>query len=172
MQGVNLLPWREAAYQRLLVGFLIKLVGMLLVALSVYVALFFWQGQQREHLEAQHQQLEQQKSRLTLARHQVSQLKSTMQNLTTLQAISSQNTAQLLSLLPQLPFQQGELEGLHFEADNLQLNGFCMTQSEFEGLNEFLTANFDQVTLSQFKPEKGHLFFQFDIRLKEKGANQ
>ena len=172
MMGVNLLPWREAAYQRLLVGFLIKLGAMLLVALSLFALLSFWQGQQRENLIVQQQQLEQLKSRLTLARHQVSQLQSTMQNFTTLQAISPQNTAQLLSLLPQLPFQQGELEGLIFEAENLQLNGFSMTQSEFEALHEFLTAHFAQVTLSQFKPEKGQLFFQFDIPLNEKGANQ
>ena len=170
MMGINLLPWREAAYQRLLISFLMKLSGTLLVALSLFALLSLWQGQQNENLMAQQQQLEQLKSRLTLARHQVSQLKSTMQNFTTLQAISPQNSAKLLSLLPQLPFQQGELEGLIFEADNLQLNGFCVTQSEFEALNEFLTAHFAQVTLSQFKPEKGQLFFQFDIQWQEKGV--
>lgn len=163
MNGINLLPWRLERYRHLLFLFLIKLLAVLGIALGLYLGLSLLQQRQQDELTQLQQHFEQQKKGLTQSVQQIAQIKQTLQNFTELQGLESDKVEKILSLLPQLPFEQGELDTFYFNAEGLRLEGFCLTQSEFEALHEFLSAHFEQVKLSQFKTEQGRLVFQFDL---------
>ncbi|OOF42125.1 hypothetical protein BKK49_03395 [Rodentibacter rarus] len=172
MNGINLLPWRLEKYRQLLFLFLLKMFAVLSVAFLFYVLLDWLQYQQKEALNLQLKQFEQQKTQLTQTVQHIAQMKQTIQNLTELQAIESDTVEQVLSLLPQFPFQQGELEIFNLNEERIQLNGFCLSQQEFESLHEFLSSHFNTVKLTQFKTEQGRLVFQFDLSLTMRGGSE
>ena len=163
MNGINLLPWRLEKYQRALITFLIKLCVVFSTALTAYATLYWFHQQQQAELNARLQTLEQQKNRLAETAGQVMQIKQTIQSFTELQAIAPESVTQILSLLPQFPFRQGELESFNLNEALVQLKGFCLEQDEFERLHEFLSAHFISVKLIQFKPEQGRLTFEFEL---------
>ncbi|QPB41527.1 PilN domain-containing protein [Rodentibacter haemolyticus] len=163
MNGVNLLPWRLEQYRRLLFLFFIRLIVVLALALFLWIGLSWFQLQQREELNRQRQTFEQQKNQLIQLVRQTAQIKQLMQNVTELKALTPEPVEQILTLLPQFPLQQGELESLHFNREGIRLNGFCIEQAEFEAFHEFLSTHFGSVKLTQFKPEQGRLLFQFEI---------
>ncbi|OOF57439.1 PilN domain-containing protein [Rodentibacter myodis] len=163
MNGINLLPWRLEKYRQLLFLFVIKLSLILVLALCLWATISWFQQQQKEALQTQQHHFEQQKTQLTQTLQRVNQLKQTMQHFTELQAIPPKQVEGFLSLLPQLPFQQGELESFGFNAEAIQLKGFCLEQAEFERLHDFLSTHFSSLKLSQFKPEQGRLLFQFEL---------
>lgn len=172
MKGINLLPWRLEQYHQLLRAFLIKLFAVLFFAFALYACLSWLHQQQQNNLNAQQQTIEQQKKHLSQTIQQVAEAKQSMHNLTEIKAISPETVEQMLSLLPQFPFLQGELELFKFNDETLQLNGFCLTQTEFEAIHEFLSLHFPTVKLSQFKPEQGRLLFQFDIPFVSGGSEK
>lgn len=163
MNGINLLPWRLAKYQQLLRRFILKMFFVLVVTFTLYILFTVFQQQQREDLNTQQQLFVQQKNRLTQTLQKIAEAKQIMRNLTELQAISLNVVEKVISLLPQLPFQQGELESLSFNKEGIRLNGFCLTQEEFEMLREFLSVHFTSFKLTQFQPGQGRLVFQFDL---------
>lgn len=166
MNSINLLPWRLTQYRQLLLLFLLKLVAVFSLAFLLYAILTWFQHQQKAALNQKIQTFEQQKARLMKTVQHVSQMKQSMQDLTTLQAIKPDSVAQVLSLLPQFPFQQGELATFHLNDEGIKLSGFCLSQQEFESLHEFLSSSFSTVKLTQFKTEQGRLLFQFDLPLE------
>ncbi|WP_158074625.1 PilN domain-containing protein [Rodentibacter genomosp. 1] len=166
MNGINLLPWRLEKYRQLLFLFWLKTFIVLGIAFLLYVALSWFQHQQKEALNVQLQQFEQQKSHLTQTVQNIAQIKQRIHSLTGWQAIESDTVEQVLSLLPQFPFQQGELEIFSLNEERIQLNGFCLSQQEFELLHEFLSSHFNTVKLTQFKTEQGRLVFQVDLSLE------
>ncbi|OOF87717.1 hypothetical protein BKG94_08765 [Rodentibacter ratti] len=166
MNGINLLPWRLEKYRQLLFLYLFKMFIVLSVAFLLYAVLDWFQYQQKEALNLQLKQFEQQKSRLMKTVQHIAQMKQTIQNLTELQAIEPDTVEQILSLLARFPFQQGELEIFHLNEERIQINGFCLSQQEFESLHEFLSSHFSTVKLTQFKTEQGRLVFQFDLSLE------
>ncbi|OOF44292.1 PilN domain-containing protein [Rodentibacter trehalosifermentans] len=163
MKGINLLPWRLEKYRQSLILFLFKMFAVLLIAFLCYAVLDWFQHQQKAALNLQLQQFEQQKNRLTQTLQKVGQMKQIMQDLTELHAIDPELVEQILSLLPQFPLQQGELEHFSFNEDGIRIDGFCLSQQEFESLHEFLSRRFSSVKLMQFKTEQGRLIFQFDL---------
>ncbi|BFU60795.1 MULTISPECIES: PilN domain-containing protein [Rodentibacter] len=169
MNGVNLLPWRLEQYRQLLFLFFIRTVVILVLALFLWVGISWFQQQQKEALNVRLQTFERQKNQLVQLVRQTAQIKQLMQNVTELQALTSKSVEQILTLLPQFPFQQGELESFHFNKEGIRFNGFCTEQAEFEVFREFLSAHFGSLKLTQFKPEQGHLFFQFEISEIEAG---
>ncbi|MDC2825953.1 hypothetical protein PHA51_07935 [Rodentibacter pneumotropicus] len=172
MNGINLFPWRLEKYRQLLFLFLLKMFSVWAVAFLLYAVLSWFQHQQKEALNLQLKQFEQQKSRLTQTVQNIAKMKQDIQNLTELQAIESDTVEQVLSLLPRFPFQQGELEIFNLNEERIQLNGFCLSQQEFESLHEFLSSHFSTVKLTQFKTEQGRLVFQFDLSLEMTGGGK
>ncbi|OOF55448.1 hypothetical protein BKK56_05950 [Rodentibacter genomosp. 2] len=135
----------------------------LIAGFVLYAVLTTFQRQQRDELNTQQQFFMEQKKRLAQTVQQITEVKRTIQNLTELQAISQNRVEQVISLLPQLPLQQGELEALSFNEEEILLNGFCLTKEEFETFREFLSQHFVSFKLTQFQPEQGRWVFQFDL---------
>ncbi|OOF79371.1 hypothetical protein BKG96_02445 [Rodentibacter caecimuris] len=163
MNGINLLPWRLEKYQRLLCLFIVKMFAVLIVGGALYAVLTAFQRQQQGELNTQQQFFIEQKKRLAQTVQQITEVKQTIRNLTELQEISPNRVEQVISLLPQLPLQQGELEALSFNEEGIRLNGFCVTKEEFETFREFLSQHFASFKLTQFQPEQGRWVFQFDL---------
>lgn len=163
MNGINLLPWRLEKYRQLLFLFLLKFIAVLLVAFILYAILATVQQQQKIVLQEQQQSFDLQKNRLTETVQNIVQLKQAMQDFTELQAIAPARVEQVLSLLTQLPFQEGELTAFHFNQEVIQLNGFCFSQTEFENLHQHVSELFTSTLLTHFQTEQGRLVFQFEL---------
>lgn len=172
MNGINLLPWRLEKYRQQLFSFLSKMIAMLIIALVLYSTLTWFQQQQQETLNSEQEMLTQQKNRLADKIQQIAHMKQTLQNLTELQAIPSARVKQALTVLQNLPFQQGELSSFNFNDEGIRLNGFCFTQMEFESLHSYLSEQFTSTKLTQFQPEQGRLVFQFDFSLNTQAGEQ
>lgn len=163
MNGINLLPWRLEKYRQLLFLFLLKMIVVLLVALALYALLAVLHQQQKIALQEQQQVFDLQSNRLTETVQHIAQLKQTMQDFTELQAIAPARVEHTLSVLPELPFQQGELIYFYFDEESIKLKGFSISQMEFEDLHHYLSGLFISTLLTHFQTEQGRLVFQFDL---------
>ena len=105
---------------------------------------------------------------LTKIERQVVKLRNSHNNRENQTPVITEKILQILTLLSELPLQNGELDSLTLNSTQIELSGITENQPEFEGVNHFLSESplFRRVILSGFTPHQdGSLQFKFTLDL-------
>lgn len=166
MRAINLLPWRQAEFRQKSRNMLIKIGIFSLLLFFCLTLLFFFQQKMSLKLQQQREKLQPHKQQLNEIQQKVTTLQQKIQGTETTFVLPKQDISSFLTLLQQLPLTQGELKTLHFNAEELRLQGWVATQQEFEVLEQFLN---HVPELKQRKLEKleslsqGELHFEYQL---------
>ena len=76
---------------------------------------------------------------LTKIERQVVKLRNSHNNRENQTPVTTEKILQILTLLSELPLQNGELDSLTLNSTQIELSGITENQPEFEGVNRFLS---------------------------------
>ena len=159
---INLLPWRLKQHQQNSKILLLKLLGLMSIVLILIFGLHYFDRQISMNLAEKRTYLQQIITELTKIEQQVVKLRNSHNNRENQTPVITEKILQILTLLSELPLQNGELDSL------IELSGITENQPEFEGVHRFLSESplFQRVILSGFTPHQdGSLQFKFMLDL-------
>ena len=165
---INLLPWRLKQHQQNSRILLLKLLGLMSIVLILSFGLHYFDRQISMNLTEKRTDLQQIITELTKIERQIAKLRNSHNNRENQTPVTTEKILQILTLLSELPLQDGELDSLTLNSTQIELSGITENQPEFEGVNRFLSESplFQRVILSGFTPHQdGSLQFKFMLDL-------
>lgn len=179
-QGINLFPWRVKKAQRQRRNFILATAGVALLAVGVAAGLLVYRFNVEQTISQQRttfDELQQKTDKLTAS---VQDLQAQLPSPVLGQGLQATQTAQVLHLLTQLPFNKGYLTNLRLApADianrengtpltQLQLEGVAFSHQEINAIEQTLKQNhwLSAVTLVQMNQHDQQFFFTFLTQLK------
>lgn len=167
--GLNLLPWRMALHKRRLRYFVYLCALSALFVTSGYWMWWQWKSNIQQQIQASYKQQEQLQKQLQQTYTQLQQLRQNSFG-NDVQIISHEQVWRVLSVLAELPLEQGELSKFHLREGKVVLQGAVENQREFEQFHHALiqVPLFENVELKTFQPDTALIQFQFELQLKEK----
>ncbi|OOF70982.1 hypothetical protein [Rodentibacter caecimuris] len=165
MNGINLFPWRQVTHRhqsKVFINLAFIFVG---IGVGIYCILNSLTQAKQHELQKHQNDLNEIQRLLTQSQIQISQLRQYTKDIEELNAIPVKQRQEILDMVAKLPFEEGELQFLHFTAEQIQLIGSVLNQQEFEKIHQFLAQKFTKIKLARFTPEQNKLNFQFNIEL-------
>lgn len=165
--GINLLPWRYDEHQKRLKKWCLSVMVWWSTLLAIFYLFIFFQDIWVTRLQQKQEHLKQITAELSKVNYQVNTLNKQPIQKQQLSALNQQHVFQLMTLIADIPLNQGELTNFSFENQNIILQGRVENHSELEAIQGYLNNKQDikRVDLVNFQPETDGLIFRFNLVL-------